>query len=150
MALILTVPKDYGYVLLAAASTSALNIWLGLYVGSYRKAARVPYPNAYVTATEAATSKEKYLFNCAQRSHAQFLEQLPPFLVTLLVSGLKYPVLSAGLGAFWVVSRVLYAIGYTRPQIEGGKGRYWGAGYYIPTAALLVMSGMTGWSMISS
>ncbi|MCJ1436399.1 hypothetical protein MMC27_005778 [Xylographa pallens] len=95
MALTLTVPREYGYVLLAAASTSVLNLWLGLYVGNYRKAARVPYPNAYATATEAAASKEKYLFNCAQRSHAQFLEQLPPFLVTLLVSGLKYPVLSA-------------------------------------------------------
>ncbi|MCJ1287006.1 hypothetical protein MMC26_006353 [Xylographa opegraphella] len=150
MALSLTVPKEYGYVVLAAASTSVLNLWLGSYVGSYRKAARVPYPNAYATATEAAASKEKYLFNCAQRSHAQFLEQLPPFLVTLLVSGLKYPVLSAGMGAFWVVCRVFYAIGYTRPQMEGGKGRYWGAGYYIPTFALLVMSGMTGWSMVSS
>ncbi|MCJ1319964.1 hypothetical protein MMC15_005300 [Xylographa vitiligo] len=150
MALSITVPKEYGYVLLAAASTSVLNLWLGTYVGSYRKAARVPYPNAYATATEAAASKEKYLFNCAQRSHAQFLEQLPPFLVTLLVSGLKYPVLSAGMGAFWVGCRVLYAIGYTRPHTEAGKGRYWGAGYYIPTLALLVMSGMTGWSMVSS
>ncbi|MCJ1289853.1 hypothetical protein MMC34_001386 [Xylographa carneopallida] len=150
MSISLTVPKEYGYVLLAAASTSALNIWLGAFVGSYRKAARVPYPNAYATATEAAASKEKYLFNCAQRSHAQFIEQLPAFLITLLVSGLRYPVVSAGLGAFWLFCRVLYAIGYTRPQFEGGKGRYWGSGYYIPSVALLVMSGMTGWSMVSS
>ena len=138
------------YVLLAACSTAVLNQWLGSYVGSYRQAARVPYPNAYASATDAATSKEKYLFNCAQRAHANILEQLPSFLVTLLVSGLKYPVLSAGMGAFWVVCRVFYAVGYTRPNYEGGKGRYWGIGYYIPTLALMVMSGMTGWGMVST
>lgn len=46
--------------------------------------------------------------------------QLTPFLGALLISGLKYPIPSAGLGAGWVVSRIIYASGYTS---FGPKGR---------------------------
>ena len=58
-------------------------------VGPYRRAAKVPYPNAYASAAECKESKEKYLFNCAQRSHANFLEHQPQMLVGLLIGGLK-------------------------------------------------------------
>ncbi|MCJ1473231.1 hypothetical protein MMC13_001882 [Lambiella insularis] len=150
MAVTFTIPKEYGYVLLVAASTSLLNFWLGSYVGYYRKPAKVPYPNAYATASEAASSQEKYLFNCAQRGHANFIEQQSSFLTILLISGLKYPVLSAGMGSLWVVSRIMYAVGYTRPQYTNGSGRLWGSGHYIAMLSLLVMSGMSARTMISS
>ncbi|KAL9615707.1 MAG: hypothetical protein Q9204_008685, partial [Flavoplaca sp. TL-2023a] len=42
--------------------------------GRFRKAAKVPYPNAYATPDQMKESKAHYLFNCAQRSHATFLE----------------------------------------------------------------------------
>lgn len=57
----------------------------------------------------------------AQRAHANFTENLPTFLSALFISGLKFPVLSACVGAAWAVSRVLYARGYTK---NGPKGRY--------------------------
>lgn len=57
----------------------------------------------------------------AQRAHANFTENLPTFLSALFISGLKYPVLSASVGAAWAVSRVLYARGYTK---NGPNGRY--------------------------
>lgn len=141
---------QHRYVLLVAASTSILNVWLGNRVNSYRKQAKVPYPNAYASANDAATSQEKYLFNCAQRGHANFIEQQPSFLTALLISGFKYPVLSAGMGGLWVISRIMYAVGYTTPQYKNGRGRMWGAGQYLATASLLVMSGLSAWSMISS
>ena len=56
----------------------------------------------------------------AQRSHANFTENQISFLGALLISGLRYPVASAVLGAGWAVSRVFYAIGYSA---GGPKGR---------------------------
>jgi len=88
------------------------------------------------------------LFNCAQRAHANFLEAQPSLVTTLLISGLKYPVLSAAMGASWVFFRVLYTIGYTRPGLEKGKGRHRGILHVIPQAALTIMATMVGYKMI--
>jgi glutathione S-transferase len=142
------ITKVTSYVLLAATSTSFLNYWLSYLVGQHRKAAKVDYPNAYATANEAATSQEKHLFNCAQRAHANFLEAQPSLVTTLLISGLKYPVLSAAMGASWVFFRILYTIGYTRPGLEKGKGRYRGILHLVPQAALTIMATLVGYKMI--
>jgi glutathione S-transferase len=91
----------------------------------------VPYPIHYAPESEAATSIEKYQFNCAQRAHYNWLENLPNFLITLFVAGLKFPEWSAGLGAVYLVGRILYATGYTRPIRDGGRGRYNGMIYYV-------------------
>ena len=61
----------------------------GMNVGFYRRAAKVPYPNAYASAAECKENKEKYLFNCAVRSHANYLEHQPQVLVGMLIGGLK-------------------------------------------------------------
>jgi len=55
----------------------------------------------------------------AQRAHANFTENLTPFLGALLVSGLQYPVFAASLGAVWTVARVLFALGYTSSGPQG-------------------------------
>jgi glutathione S-transferase len=55
----------------------------------------------------------------AQRAHANFTENLTPFLGSLLIAGLKYPVFSASLGAVWSVARTVYALGYTSKGPEG-------------------------------
>ncbi|KAL9116619.1 MAG: hypothetical protein Q9187_006855 [Circinaria calcarea] len=144
----LTVPNEYGYVLLAATASAALNAWHGSYVGSFRKAAKVPYPNAYATATEAATSQEKYRFNCAVRAHAHFIEAQPSFLATLLIAGLKYPVASAGMGFAWVVARAMFTYGYTRPGKENGKGRYLGIWHFFPVLGLMGMSVLSAYGII--
>lgn len=56
----------------------------------------------------------------AQRAHANFTENLTPFLGELLISGLRYPTFAASLGGLWVFARVIYAIGYTS---KGPSGR---------------------------
>lgn len=97
----------------------------------------------YATAVEASTSPEKYRFNCAQRAHANYTENLPGFLTTLLIGGVVHPKASAGLGAIWLAGRVTYALGYVNSKKEGGAGRYYGAFFYIGQVGLFVTSGMT-------
>lgn len=61
-----------------------------------------------------------------------------------MVGGLRYPVLSAGLGAAWCVARVGYAWGYCRADKENGSGRV----RFIEVASLIevVMTGMSGFA----
>lgn len=69
-------------------------------------------------------------------------------LATLLVAGLKYPLLASAMGAAWGVSRVVYAFGYASPTQKDGKGRVPGLVYAIPQLGLMVMSGLVGWNML--
>jgi len=85
----LTSSTPPSYVLATATLSTLVASWHNLNTGQFRKAAKVPYPNAYCTHAEAKESKEKYLFNCAQRAHANFVEHQPQFLVGLLVGGLR-------------------------------------------------------------
>ncbi|KAL8925639.1 MAG: hypothetical protein Q9172_002143 [Xanthocarpia lactea] len=134
----LAIPSEYGYVLFTAYLSSLVGYWHMPYTASYRKAAKVPYPNAYATAAETKESKEKYLFNCAQRSHATFLEHQPQFLITLLISGLKFPLFSSAMGVLWCVGRVVYAKGYTDPAKEKGESRIKGSRiFWLGTVGLL-------------
>ena len=66
----IVVPSGYGYVGLAATG----GLWLSLFQGFWlvnraRKAAKIPYPQAYAEKAEAATNKEAHKFNCVQRAH---------------------------------------------------------------------------------
>ncbi|KAI9723563.1 MAG: hypothetical protein M1828_004159 [Chrysothrix sp. TS-e1954] len=160
-----TIPKDYGYVLLTAASTFALSIWHGNRTSSFRKAAEVPYPfpyyyppsgdyKAYLNNPDYKTDVddpkrfERYLWNCAQRAHANFDEHHTNLLGSLLIAGLGYPRTAAALGVAWAGSRVAYAVGYTRKDRTGGKGRMAGAGFWLAEAVLVVMAGKVGFDFI--
>ena len=71
-------PKEYGYVMVTAASTFFLSFWHGVRVGAFRKAAGIPYPQPYadsanMSAASAEKKKAMYLFNCAQRAHGTAL-----------------------------------------------------------------------------
>ncbi|KAK4147106.1 uncharacterized protein C8A04DRAFT_9259 [Dichotomopilus funicola] len=120
----IVLPNDYGYVLLAATSTFVVNIVHGFLTSSSRKAAGIKYPNSYASAEQAEKDPRAFTFNCAQRAHNNFTENLTPFLGALLIAGLKYPTLAASLGGAWSVSRVLFAIGYTS---KGPSGRIVGS-----------------------
>jgi len=154
----ITIPKEYGYVLVTVASTYLVSIWHGMRVGPYRKAAGVPYPNAYASAEAiAAASGEKkqamYLFNCAQRAHYNFLENYPIALTGMLVSGIKYPVASAVMGAIWTASRIFYATGYTNKTKEGGKGRYnggLGGLFWLCQLGFMGLVGKSGYDALMS
>ncbi|CAK7233105.1 hypothetical protein SBRCBS47491_008494 [Sporothrix bragantina] len=145
MSLTIQLPAEYGYVFGAATAFFFVNTYHSLLTGSYRKAAKVSYPNCYASAEQAEKDPAAFHFNCAQRAHANFIENLPTVITSLFIAGIKYPVLSASLGAAWAVSRVLYARGYTR---NGPKGRYIGAIHSIFGLALSVLSGMTAYSFI--
>lgn len=51
--------------------------WQSIVVGKYRKAANVPYPQAYAEKAEADASLDAKKFNCAQRAHQNTLESIP-------------------------------------------------------------------------
>ncbi|KAI4174572.1 MAG: hypothetical protein LQ343_002145 [Gyalolechia ehrenbergii] len=144
----LSLPSEYGYVLLTATASSFLAYFHSNLTGQYRKAAQVPYPNSYASAEEAKGNKDKYLFNCAQRAHANFLEHQPQFLLSLLISGLRFPVFSAVMGVIWCAGRVVYALGYTNPDKENGSGRLRGNFYYIGQLGLLGGSLWTGLGVV--
>ncbi|KAF2228904.1 membrane-associated proteins in eicosanoid and glutathione metabolism [Viridothelium virens] len=143
----ITVPKDYGYVLLSAALTPLLASWLSFRVPPYRSRAKVAMPQVYaehsqIAAAEPAQQKAMYLYNCAQRAHGNFVENQPSLLISLLIAGLRWPLVSAGLGAAWSVSRVLYSVGYTDETKERGSGRYVGL-WWIPVQSVLFL--MAAW-----
>ena len=64
--------------------------------------------------------REAHSSLAAQRAHANFTENLTPFLGGLLIAGLRFPVVAGGLGAGWVLARIIYAWGYAK---NGPKGR---------------------------
>merc|ERR1712070_975856 len=95
----LALPKEYGYVLCATASTFFFGFWHGARVSGFRKNAGVPYPkvlaeNSDMSAAEPDQKKAMYLFNCAQRAHGNYLENQPSVAIALLVAGFQYRVRS--------------------------------------------------------
>lgn len=146
MALNLTIPAEYGYVLLAAAGSTAVPLYHVLQVVKYRRLTDIRPPTLYASPSEAAASKEKYLYNCAQRAHANFTENHPSFLTVLLIAGLQYPVTSAWLGAIWTLGRFVYAWGYVR-DLPDGKGRQVGSWWEFPQLGLMGLAFTVGFRL---
>ncbi|ELR08937.1 hypothetical protein GMDG_03604 [Pseudogymnoascus destructans 20631-21] len=144
-----TLSQDYGYVILAATSTFILNTVHGFNTGKFRKAAAIPYPAPYATNEVAKDNDDAYRFNCAQRAHANYTENHTSVLATLLIAGIEFPRVAAGLGATWVVGRYLYMAGYSNLAYgRGGKGRYRGMVAYIGQLGLLGLTIYSGLGMI--
>jgi len=101
---ILSVDPAYGYVLLVAVFSYCLSFWQGGMVGRMRTKYKVDYPAMY--------SDTEPMFNCYQRAHQNTLEKIPLFLILLLASGLFNAKMAAFIGFFWLVSRVIYSVGY--------------------------------------
>jgi len=140
-----TIPQEYGYVLATLVLTGVLNQYQGILVGNVRKDAKVPYPNPYATHAEAEVSLAAYRFNCAQRAHANLLENMPQTVISAAIAGLRYPLVTSGLMGVWLLGRFIYAQGYigsTREQ-KGG-GRYRGVWYLLGQFGLM---GVAGWSV---
>ncbi|KAH6668807.1 hypothetical protein B0J14DRAFT_150928 [Halenospora varia] len=140
-----TVDPNYGYVLIAATSTFLMNFVHISNTGKYRKTAKVPYPLTYAPADR--TDEAAHKFNCAQRSHANFIENQVSALGALLIAGLRYPVTAAAMGAGWTVMRYVYMVGYSQGG-EQGKGRYKGIAFWLFQLGLLGMSGYTGAALV--
>ncbi|CUS11861.1 unnamed protein product [Tuber aestivum] len=145
------IPQEYSYVLAGLFATTLVSQYHILMVGGARKASKVPYPNAYASAEEAIKDKEKFRFNCAQRAHSNYLENLAVVLPSFLASAVQYPTASSSLLGIWLVGRIVYARGYVGSQHNSsGKGRYKGVFSYIGLIGLAVTTGMSMWKLYSS
>ncbi|KAL0491526.1 glutathione S-transferase [Acrasis kona] len=109
----ITLTEQHGYVLAVAVLSVIVNMWHGFNTSSYRKAAKIEYPTAYASEELANTDIKAKRFNCAQRAHANYLENWTNFLVLLLVSGISFPTFSAIAGVVFLFGRVIYTIGYS-------------------------------------
>ncbi|KAH6890012.1 hypothetical protein B0T10DRAFT_529157 [Thelonectria olida] len=137
--MLLELPDQYGFVLAAAASTFFINTLHVVLTSKARKTSGLKYPIAYASNELAEKDPKAYQFNCAQRAHSNFTENQTSFLGALLISGLRFPVVAASLGAGWALSRVVYAIGYTSGK--GPQGRTNGSiGSFLFDSTLKLMS----------
>ncbi|XP_072972994.1 uncharacterized protein [Typha angustifolia] len=110
MAVTVEIPKEYGYVVLVLVLYAFLNFWMAFQVGKARRKYKVFYPTMYATESE---NKDAKIFNCVQRGHQNSLEMMPAFFVMLLVGGLQWPTIAAGLGGLYNVGRFFYFKGYS-------------------------------------
>ncbi|SPO00598.1 related to MICROSOMAL GLUTATHIONE S-TRANSFERASE 3 [Cephalotrichum gorgonifer] len=147
-------PREYGWVILSGVLTTLVNQWQGGRVTSFRKAAGIPYPYHYaskeqVDAAESDSVRDRLnRFNCAQRAHGNFLENQGSTLFFIVAAGLRYPIASAALGAWWSFNRILFATGYTDLTKKNGSGRYRGAGQYLGTIGLFILTVKTAFDLL--
>jgi len=139
----ISIDPNYGYVLLAATSTFLLNTVHSVNTGKYRKAAKINYPAAY--APSSRTDNEAQQFNCAQRAHANFVENQVSAVGALLLAGIRFPLTSAILGAAWTISRYIYMVGYSQ---GGPGGRYKGIYFWLFQLGLVGLACFNGVAMI--
>ncbi|THC91852.1 hypothetical protein EYZ11_008674 [Aspergillus tanneri] len=128
---VLNLPENYGPVIaVSLGAIPFLGFIHGIITTGLRKVAKVPYPHNYATVEQCRENAKAEQFNCAQRAHANFLENSPHTTLSILVSGLKYPQLAAGLGVAWCVARALFLYGYVYSGKPQGRGRYIGSWFW--------------------
>ncbi|GAA5822031.1 hypothetical protein JCM3770_002256 [Rhodotorula araucariae] len=107
-------PTDYPYVVaVGTLGVYAVLQYATVGVSRARKAANVPYPAPYAENAVADKDRNARIFNCAQRAHANTLENLPIFLLSLFHTGLYHPRYAAVAGAIWIAGRLAYIRGYS-------------------------------------
>lgn len=148
----ITVPKEYGYVVATTAFTFFLGLWHGARAQPYRRKSKLVHPKNFAEAADIAaapdaeTKKAMHLYNCAQRAHANYVENQPQTALAMLIAGLRYPQTSALLGVGWIIGRVVFAIGYTRSDKPNGSGRV--PGFLIQFPMQLGLWGLAAWTGI--
>jgi glutathione S-transferase len=91
-----------------------LYVYMGLRVGQAR--------GKYGVAAPAMTGHPD--FERAYRIHMNTLEWLPTFLVSLWLYAIAWgsDMIAAGVGAVWILGRILYLTGYTKAAESRGPG----------------------------
>ncbi|KAJ3252758.1 Microsomal glutathione S-transferase 3 [Chytriomyces hyalinus] len=145
----ISVSSDYGYVILVGASAALYQFVLGGQVSSQRKPSGVLYPHMYATKAECEQDKKKLIFNCYQRAHQNYLENLPSFLFFLSAGGLEYPKVAAAAGTLWLLGRIKYSSNYQKG--DASKRNSSGAAvHYLGLLSLLGLSAYTGVKQIAN
>jgi len=143
--------RNHSYALAGLFATALVGQYHTFLVGSFRKASGVPYPNAYASAEDASKDKDKFRFNCAQRAHSNYLENLAVVLPAFLASAIHYPTVSSSLLGFWLACRIVYTRGYVGSAHNStGKGRYKGIFFHFAQFGLAITAGMSAWKLFSS
>jgi len=114
MSLTLVLPERYQYVALAGAATVFLTTWQTILVGGARRKAGIKYPQTSAEKAEMEANKDALTFNNIQRAHQNTLEQYPQLLLSMFITGLKYPTFAAATGAAWIIGRVFYTLNYRK------------------------------------
>ncbi|KAI5284602.1 hypothetical protein KEM54_001205 [Ascosphaera aggregata] len=136
----ITVPDGYGNVIIVSLGLMPLLSFIhGAVVTAMRKKAKIEYPSTYATVEECKENKTAEKFNCAQRAHANYLENLPQTMLSTLVAGLKYPTAATVAGSLWLVARILFLHGYVYSDKPRGMGRFKGAWFWFAQGALWFM-----------
>ncbi|WVQ80393.1 hypothetical protein IAT38_002498 [Cryptococcus sp. DSM 104549] len=107
-----TLPPAFPIVGIPLAAVFALTSYQSMSVMSARKAAGVKYPNCYASAAEAEADPKKMKFNCAQRAHANTLENLPQTLALFGFLSLYHPKVASAALLVWCYARLAYTQGY--------------------------------------
>ena len=108
-----------------------------------RKKADVKYPQLYATQEQAESNPAAFTYNCAQRAHANYVENLFPTTSAMLIAGLSYPNLAAGLGVGWILARIVYLRNYlmaTNPIPHGSPAPGLGTTFWLFQYALFLLS----------
>ena len=144
------VPSPYGWVVLGAGfGTFFTNGYLSTAVMAAREKYNVGYPNLYAVPGFHKNADE---FNRVQRSHQNFLEGLPSYLVLLLLGGLKYPIANAVGSCFFFLGSILYQKGYSDPSLDVKMARHKKGGpiKYIGLFTSLYSTGALAYSLIKT
>lgn len=123
-----TLPADYKYVVAALPLIPIVNIVLDYTVMRARRAARVPLPQLFASAEEAAKDPRKHQFNCTQKSSLNFAEHVGPVIAAILAAGTYMPKTAAVGTVVFATGRLLYHFGYAtgEPQkrMRGAVGSF--------------------------
>ena len=163
----LTIPKDYGYVLLGLVGTAFHCTTQAFFVGRSRdkhltkewvqenlkeenEVFKKKYgydisKGAYPDMTDGRhMSKLDYStwleYSCAQRAHQNYVEGLPLALTTGAIAGLHFPRFAAGALLANIIGRQLYCSGYRN---DGPEGRLRGVWFNFAVFANLCASVVT-------
>ena len=77
-----------------------------------------------------------------------YLENHAPFVIAMLLAGVEYPLTATVMGVGWSLSRIAYALGYTRADTENGKGRLVGSGFWVFQLGAFGLAGWSGVKMV--
>jgi len=149
----LSINPEFGWVAIVMALTAFQVISQGLSVAGARKkvfnkeffAKHFPefkgswpaggYPDMGNGRYSAKLTLDEWTyFNNYQRAHYNYVEGAASILTFELISGLFFPRFTAVFGLFYIVGRILYAIGYRK---SGARGRL--VGVLIVDVALLAL-----------
>lgn len=82
--------SSYGLVLFVTSLAFIFSTIQSIYIGAtLRPRAKTLYPQLYATPEQAAANLAVFAYNCAQRAHANYVENLLPAIGSMLCGRLK-------------------------------------------------------------